>query len=596
MLFRLLLVAFISSYVTLAFADSATILQIQNTRKQPLLLKSAGNEDLKIAAGTFHEVVVLGKSDARLLYASGEIQGLVKWGFDQTLASITDKCRRDGEDNPQAGVIFCRFRFVKVGKALLTGSTFDLERQSRAILPIKHQDLEAALSLFSPSRNVLYSRIRNPLGNATIAQLTSALEGADTLHQLQTALGTLQRGMPIASREPEQHVLLFGDQGTGDEKARRVAKDMYALCNLEGCDYALSTGDNIYPKGPKISDANWRTEFSKKFTATYFPLFMEFGFPFFMTLGNHDIGVDSMMNADWLYLQRFRKELAPEHFLNERLGRMKAQVAFAQDEENPKAKDVLMWNMPNYEYSEMITKNGIDTYLVSLNTNYFPGEITPDGSNPEKNTSQLDWLVRELQSEGARKSNWRVVFGHHALFSIGRHGVNTGKLGFSSNDKDDMVALRKKLLPVLCENKVDFYLAGHDHHLQVDLIQCDNGHNVMHVISGAAAKADAESAWGEWVPGSSNAFTAKALYKEFRWGNNLFAEDIKNGLIAKRMLGFAILRLGKKVAQIDMVESTKHGPQTLACFRFDSNWLLGRPCAVANLSALFLRGISVLGS
>ena len=44
-------------------------------------------------------------------------------------------------------------------------------------------------------------------------------------------------------------ILIFGDFGTGDENQKLVARDMITYCQKHGCDFALTTGDNIYPKG-----------------------------------------------------------------------------------------------------------------------------------------------------------------------------------------------------------------------------------------------------------------------------------------------------------------------------------------------------------
>jgi hypothetical protein len=66
----------------------------------------------------------------------------------------------------------------------------------------------------------------------------------------------------------------------------------------------------------------------------------------------------------------------------------------------------------------------------------------------EVSEAQLMWLKNELSKSRAR---WKVAFGHHPIFSAGQHG--------------DSPALIAKLLPVL-KDRVDVFLAGHDHDLQ----------------------------------------------------------------------------------------------------------------------------------
>ena len=61
---------------------------------------------------------------------------------------------------------------------------------------------------------------------------------------------------------------------------------------------------------------------------------------------------------------------------------------------------------------------------------------------------QLAWLRQELERSRAR---WKVVYGHHPVYSAGAHG--------------DSKALIEALLPVL-RDRADAYLCGHDHDMQ----------------------------------------------------------------------------------------------------------------------------------
>jgi hypothetical protein len=66
----------------------------------------------------------------------------------------------------------------------------------------------------------------------------------------------------------------------------------------------------------------------------------------------------------------------------------------------------------------------------------------------EISEAQLLWLKDELARSGAR---WKLVYGHHPIYSVGAHEDNPG--------------LIKRLLPIL-KGRADVYLAGHDHDLQ----------------------------------------------------------------------------------------------------------------------------------
>lgn len=108
------------------------------------------------------------------------------------------------------------------------------------------------------------------------------------------------------------------------------------------------------------------------------------------------------------------------------------------------------WNMPSrYFYVDKLP----DVDLYGLDTQYFHKE-------------QQRWLEQSLAKS---KKKWKIVYGHHPVFSSGMHG--------------DGFLMKRYLLPILKKYKVDFYLAGHDHHLE--LIDKDG---LVTVISGAAGK------------------------------------------------------------------------------------------------------------
>jgi hypothetical protein len=62
--------------------------------------------------------------------------------------------------------------------------------------------------------------------------------------------------------------------------------------------------------------------------------------------------------------------------------------------------------------------------------------------------AQTLWLKDELEKS---RAHWKVVYGHHPIYSAGTHGDNNG--------------LIRTLLSLLKE-RADIYLAGHDHDLE----------------------------------------------------------------------------------------------------------------------------------
>jgi acid phosphatase len=71
-------------------------------------------------------------------------------------------------------------------------------------------------------------------------------------------------------------------------------------------------------------------------------------------------------------------------------------------------------------------------------------EITAQDS-----AKQLAWIEKTLSGSDAP---WKIVFGHHPIYSGGEHG--------------DTRALIDRLLPVLSHHGVQAYICGHDHDLQ----------------------------------------------------------------------------------------------------------------------------------
>ncbi len=80
---------------------------------------------------------------------------------------------------------------------------------------------------------------------------------------------------------------------------------------------------------------------------------------------------------------------------------------------------------------------------------------------------QMAWLQRSLQRSHA---DWKIVVGHHPLYSGGRHGGS--------------VELARRLDPMFATHGVQAYLCGHDHalqHIQVG--------GVAHICAGSGASA-----------------------------------------------------------------------------------------------------------
>jgi tartrate-resistant acid phosphatase type 5 len=184
-------------------------------------------------------------------------------------------------------------------------------------------------------------------------------------------------------------VLAFGDFGDGSESQKQVAASMLAYHTRQRFDFAVTLGDNFYSTGMAgPEDARWKTWWSD----LYDPLRI----PFYATLGNHDWGQPNSPAAEIVFSQKSTS-----------------------------------WRMPAAYY----TFTAGEAQFFALDTDVI-------------SEKQLLWLRDALDASTAR---WKIVYGHHPVYSEGAHEDNNTKI--------------EQLLPVL-RDRAHIYLAGHDHDMQ----------------------------------------------------------------------------------------------------------------------------------
>ena len=198
---------------------------------------------------------------------------------------------------------------------------------------------------------------------------------------------------PVFDVKPDRHgnvrVLAFGDFGDGSGRQRTMAEAMQRYHAKKPFTFAVTVGDNFYPTGMSgPEDPRWERDFAR----LYGPMHIVF----YPSLGNHD----------WYQTD------SPA-----------AEVVHSRDDR--------LWHMPATRYTFVagpVQFFAIDTNVVTR--------------------AELDWLDRELAKSTAP---WKVVYGHHPIYSDGRHGGDP--------------AVHDKVFPLL-RHRVDLYLCGHEHDLQ----------------------------------------------------------------------------------------------------------------------------------
>ncbi|GEM_PF-172788 len=163
--------------------------------------------------------------------------------------------------------------------------------------------------------------------------------------------------------------IAFGDSGVGNQNQVDVAASMSKLCKHEGCDFAIHTGDIVYPSGIQSpSDPLLAERFEKPYAKLRVPIFL--------SLGNHD------------------------HY-----GNPDAWVEAYKDGAGTKRGSRVEAHMPARYYT--FVRGGVR--FVALDT-----------SAPTE--AQAQWAWRVLRNSRAEREPWVIAFGHHPRRSHGAHG------------------------------------------------------------------------------------------------------------------------------------------------------------------------------
>lgn len=241
----------------------------------------------------------------------------------------------------------------------------------------------------------------------------------------------------LAVPEKALSFLVVGDWGhNGHFEQRRVADRMDEAAYRLVPAFFVSTGDNFYEDGvASVEDPLWRSCFEEVYEG---PLLFK---PWYAVLGNHDY-----------------------------VGSAQAQVDYTRRSQR--------WQMPARYHAferELQDGSGERALFVFLDTSPFqrPYHASEEYGKVagQDTTAQREWLEETLASSGAR---WKVVVGHHPLYSA---GLPEGEAG----------GLRGTLGPIFEQHRVDAYFAGHEHQLQHVK---PSGAHTHFFVSGAGAVAE----------------------------------------------------------------------------------------------------------
>ena len=252
-----------------------------------------------------------------------------------------------------------------------------------------------------------------------------------------------------------------GDFGTGAYQQELVANAMRNVCDgLGGCEFAIGLGDNIYDENPQ-------SPYADAFVAKFEHPMRRANFPFYMTLGNHDnsLIIDGIGNFN-------------------RTGEVQVEYGNRTDRLTDR------WIMPSryYQHSHPASAGAPTATFLALDSNPFMTVFELDMEYwVWYEWQQAQWARNALASSNA---TWKIAYAHHPYLSNGLHG-NAGNYEgvpavelFTARFSGE--TYRRWVKDNIC-GKVDLYVSGHDHDLQLlhSIPECGN---TIFMVSGAGAK------------------------------------------------------------------------------------------------------------
>jgi acid phosphatase len=223
---------------------------------------------------------------------------------------------------------------------------------------------------------------------------------------------------PAWAAESALTFVAVGDWGRdGAFHQAEVAARMGETAAQIGARFVLSVGDNFYEDGvDSVHDPQWRTSFEDVYRAPSLQV------PWHVALGNHDYHGDAQAQVDYTSVSR-------------------------------------RWKMPaRWRSFVEASAAGVSLEVFILDTSPFISEYYSDGGETVKvqgqdTAAQLAWFEAALATS---KADWKIVVGHHPIYSGGdKHGGPGGS--------PDLIA---KIDPLIRRHGVALYLYGHEHDLQ----------------------------------------------------------------------------------------------------------------------------------
>jgi tartrate-resistant acid phosphatase type 5 len=271
--------------------------------------------------------------------------------------------------------------------------------------------------------------------------------------------------------------IVLGDWGeNGSDTQKLVATQLIKYARNYNASFIISTGDNFYPAGvSSASDIQWQGSYEDVYPQDSLPI------KWYVVLGNHDYMADPQAEID--YSMTSSRWIMPSRY-------------YTLDKDLDSVSKVLFVFTDTSPFDEH-----------SYNTSSDTSGITEQDTLEQKN-----WITNMLQTSSAM---WKIVVGHHPLYSGGVHGDNA--------------TLINRLSTVFDANDVDYYIAGHDHNLEY---LTHEGSDVQFLISGGGSKTHPIVSQEELIFGkASPGFLLMSLYKD---ESSFYFVDFEGNVLYRR--------------------------------------------------------------
>ncbi|OII75004.1 secreted acid phosphatase [Cryptosporidium ubiquitum] len=247
--------------------------------------------------------------------------------------------------------------------------------------------------------------------------------------------------------------MTFGDWGEPTAILSAVSRSMANLASVIKPKFIISVGDNFYRWGvSSVDDPIWENMFESVFDYESLQ-----DIQFRCVLGNHDWWGNATAQIDRHYSTKSPRWYLPNFW-----------YYTIEEFDSPRSSPHPYLNVSSSSMEgleEMVKTKAIFIYTDSwVMSSPMGSDITPAFWE-----EQMVFIENTLKAAVMRDIDWIFIIGHYPCYSSGEHGDNAD--------------VHKILDPLLKKYKVDAYIAGHDHHLELSR---PKGSCTSHFLIGSA--------------------------------------------------------------------------------------------------------------